>query len=388
MPTILDYLEWRGDLSFQERPFNDVDNVILSMLSYLDFTGIVPSEDSDKSVRLSHACRVLLSQGNGSIGKYVRSFARLDERFVQLMRDVPRFRDARLSNYVDIYDKSLALQFSALQIDLPSSGTYIAYRGTDNTLVGWREDFMMSFEVTEAQRRALDYLNRTLGQLADRDVKVRVGGHSKGGNLAEYASVCCDKKLRQKIVGVYTNDGPDMAPEVLTHDSRAVLGRRLHRIVPTYSVVGMLFVKAYEPTTIVKSNVLGIAQHDAMSWQTKHNCLDTTDDFQTDCKVINSAIATWAGSVGLDERERITNELFDALEASGAVTFEGILTSRESMKKVFKALGNADERTRRLVTELMKVTFNHSVVAMREKTDETLDTWAKSIEGSLRTLFQ
>ncbi|MBQ9317267.1 MAG: DUF2974 domain-containing protein, partial [Atopobiaceae bacterium] len=231
MANINDYLQWRGDISLEERSFNDADNVILSVLSYLDFTGIVPGERTGAGIGLALACRRLLERAGGDVVPYVRSLAKIDSTFVELMADSRRFGSATLRSYVDVVDEARSLQFSAFQVDLPSGETYVAFRGTDSTLVGWREDFMLSFEVTEAQREAATYLERALVRAAEQGRMVRVGGHSKGGNLAEYAAVCCPSELRERIVRVYSNDGPGMAPEVMRRDGREVLGDRLRRIV-------------------------------------------------------------------------------------------------------------------------------------------------------------
>ena len=391
MANIHDYLQWRGDLTLAERPFNDVDNVILSVLSYIDFTDIVPSEDDGGSVELSHACRKLIELCGGHVRSRVRSLFDVDTRFLELLAASRRFGSATLGAYADVVDESRSLQFSALQVGLPTGETYVAFRGTDSTLVGWREDFMLSFEVTEAQRMALQYLERVIERAGEQGQGIRVGGHSKGGNLAEYAAVCCREDLRDRIVMVYSNDGPGMAPEVMQTSARLVLGSRMRRIVPSYSVIGMLFARAEDARIIAASSGTGlIGQHDPTSWQVIRSGMDEVLDLLPDCKVLDEAVAAWTETVPLDERERVTNEVFDALGAGGATRLDEIAATTEGLQRVLRALSNTDERTRELATRLMESTVNSSVTAVRKATQATMEAWRKSMqeaaEGAARSV--
>ena len=362
MANINDDLQWRGDLTCVERPFTDVDNVILSALAYLDFTGIVPGEDEGTQVTVAKACNRLLEKSGGDVTPYVRAVAKIDSRFVQLLADSRRFGNALLSAYVDEVDEERALQFAALQIDMPTE-TYVSFRGTDSTLVGWREDFMLSFTVTESQREAAAYLERAIARLTEQGRMVRVGGHSKGGNLAEYAAALCPEELRERIVRVYSNDGPGMAPEVMPIDSRAVLGDKLRRIVPNYSIIGMLFARETDEQIVVRSTGVGIGQHDPTTWQVTRSGVDEALGLQKDCLVLNKAIAEWAAGITLVERARAIDEVFDALQAGGATRFDEITESPEGFQQVLRALSETDERTRALASALVEGTVNSSVDA-------------------------
>ena len=299
------------------------------------------------------------------------------------MADSRRFGSATLRSYVDVIDEARSLQFSAFQVDLPSGETYVAFRGTDSTLVGWREDFMLSFEVTEAQREAAAYLERALVRAAEQGRMVRVGGHSKGGNLAEYAAVCCPSELRERIVRVYSNDGPGMAPEVMRRDGREVLGDRLRRIVPTYSVVGMLFARADDPRIIVPSTGVGIGQHDPTTWQVLRTGVEEALQLLPECVPVNEAVARWAEGIPLGERERVTNEVFDALEAGGATRFDEIGASAEGLQQVLHALANTDDRTRELAMALVGGTLDTSVDAARKAATEFFDQWKRGMRSAV-----
>lgn len=391
MPNIHEYLLWRGDVTLEERPFNDVDNIILSALAYLDFTGVVPKGGTDESVSLREACRKLIAKGSGDVTPFVRSIAKIDTRLVRLTAESNRFGTARLRAYVDIVDVSRALQFAAIQIDLPNGETYVSYRGTDSTIVGWREDFMLSFTVTEAQRMASSYLRHVLARTKDEQRSLRVGGHSKGGNLAEYAAACCTNEQLKRIVRIYSNDGPRVAPEVKPRDNREALAIRFRHIVPSYSVVGMLFAGPDDVHIIVKSTGVGIGQHDLTTWQVMRTGVVEALALQPDCVAINQAIAKWTEGISLKERERVTNEVFDALESGGATRFEEIATSASGLQQVLKALGSTDERTQELALALVDGTVGTSMGAARKATLDAFEQWrhgAQSVADETARFFQ
>lgn len=391
MSNIHDYLLWRGDLSLSERPFNDVDNIILSALLYIDFTGTIPSEETGRRISLRNACLHQIAWGGGDVTPFVHAPAKVDTRFVRLLAESKRFGPAQLCAYEDVVDPVNSLQFAALQIDLPNGETYVSYRGSDSTLVSWREDFMLSFTVTQAQRMAAAYLGRVLDRTQEEGRTIRVGGHSKGGNLAEYAAICCTDEQLKRIVRVYSNDGPRMAPEVVPHSNHAALGSRFKHIVPTYSVIGMLFAPPDDPYVVVKSTGTGIGQHELTTWQVLNTGIDEAVELQPDCVVLNNVIARWADGIPLDERERVTNEVFDALEAGGATRFEEIASSTSGLQQVLSALSSTDERTQELALALVDGAVGTSMSSARKATRETLEQWrqgAQSVADEAARLLQ
>ena len=382
MANVHDYLRWRGDLTFAERPFNDVDNIVLSALVYLDFTGVVPDELQGGSVRLCDACRQLIEAGGGDVTPYVRSLAHIDTPLIELIAQSQRFCDARLRSFVDVMDEHRTEQFCAVEVILPDAGVYVAFRGTDSTLVGWRENFMLSFEVTEAQREAAVYLRRALKRAAFDNLTVRVGGHSKGGNLAEYAVLSCTPEEAERVTHVYSNDGPGMAPEVIPQDGRAILGDKLRRIIPTYSLVGMLFAKETDPCIVVASNSTGIGQHDLTTWQVLPDGMEEVEGLQPESLVIHEAATKWIANVPLEERERIVNELFDALESGGATRFDEIAATPEGLQQVIRSLRNVDERTRDVALALVQGTVDTSVDAVRKAARKVIEDATHRLFGT------
>ena len=370
MANLHDYLELRGDITLAERAFNDVDNLALSTLSYLDFTGIVGGP-GEKGVRLADACGRLLAAAGGDLASRVRSLATVDERFVHAMGASARFGDAVLRDYVDERDDGRVMQFAAVTVDLGDGTAYVAFRGTDTTLVGWRENFILSFAITEAQRAAADYLARELGRAAGEGSCVHVGGHSKGGNLAAYAAASSPVALVGALGRVWNNDGPGMDRAVMPVSCHDVVGERYRRIIPAYSVVGRLFAEE-APTTIVRSSATRSLQHDPLTWQVGPTGFVEAEAPEPECLVVERAFSAWLARLAPEDRRAFTAELFDALEAGGAQTFEDLLSSPAAAQKVLAALGGVDVRTRDVVLALLGELVGASAAA----------TWDAMVRGA------
>ena len=188
MANILDYLDWRGDLTLSERAFNEVDNLILAEICYLDLSGFAPAGFETQQVTLREAWDAYFAaHPTTDMGVLVPAQIPV---LVQKAAQTARFGSLRLLGYVNRIDEETQTQFSAMTMLLPDGSAYVAFRGTDDTIVGWKEDFNMAFTPEiPAQRYAADYLQQAAAALAFRPLLV--GGHSKGGNLAVYAAVFC-----------------------------------------------------------------------------------------------------------------------------------------------------------------------------------------------------
>ena len=364
MADVRDYLELRGDITLAERPFNDADNLALATLAYLDLTGVVGAP-GEKGVRLTDACGELLALSGGDLTTRVRSLATVDERFVVALGGSARLGDAVLRDYVDVRDDERVMQFSAVTADLDNGESYVAFRGTDTTLVGWRENFVLSFAVTQAQRAAADYLAHELERAASSGRRVRVGGHSKGGNLAAYAAACAPVALSGAIERAYSNDGPGMDRSVMPVSCHDVMGERYVRIIPAYSVVGRFFSDD-APATIVRSSAERSLQHDPLTWQVGPAGFLEADGPDPECLVVAGAFSSWLARLDPEDRRLLTDELFDALAAGGAERFEDVLASPAAAQKVLSALGGVDVRTRDMMFSLVGELVGASATAARD----------------------
>lgn len=314
MANMMDYLEWRGDLTFRQAPFNEVDNLLLTELVYVDFTGIVPGQDSEEAVFLKDASRLFWERHTQEEILDRVSMTKMSAFVMEKMAQCPRFENACLSGYVREIDKERQSQFSAVCLTLDDHSLFVSYSGTDSTLVGWRENFNMSYlQQTPGQEKAVRYLNRAVRRGHQ---QVRVGGHSKGGNLAVYAGIFCEDDIRKNIVQIYSNDGPGFEDGVLRSPACRELLPRIKRVLPQKAIVGMLLGHevAYE---VVHSTETRARQHDMLSWEVLGDKMVYEDKLSEQSIAINEILKTWVAAMDMSQRRHFVETVFSMLEHAG-----------------------------------------------------------------------
>ena len=343
MGNIISYLKWRGDIAFTERGFSEADNLVLSALAYVDFNGIV-SQDG---------CYIELEEAAGQyFEKKEKGAANTPtEDLLFYMGKSKRFQKAHLSDYCEITDEERGTQFAAVQISLGDGTCYLAFRGTDETIVGWQEDFSISFQVVPSQKQAVKWLETAMTE----EGKVyRVGGHSKGGNLALYAAMMCRDSYKEQILSVYMNDSPGICPEMLDREKYLQIRDKIVRILPGFSVIGKLFEPDVE-AVIIESSQKGILQHDIMNWQIAGEELCIRDTEEVDSRFYNDIFDTWIDSADMEQRETFTRDFFNALRSGGAKTMQEIAEGGlDSFGTVLVSIAESESRTKIVIGKLIK----------------------------------
>jgi len=326
MANLFDYLQWRGDIPLREDPFAEVDNLVLAELAYTRFQEIVPGDG--RRVSLQEAHDAFFSRHTREEILAAKSFTARAPLLMPDMLSGKRFRDLELCCYVDEVDKEQDLQMSAIAFLLPDGTAYLAFRGTDGTLVGWKEDFNFSFQPeTEGQRRAVAWLNRVGASLPG---PLRVGGHSKGGNFATYASAFCERSIQDRILQVYSNDGPGFRQEVTEKEGYLRILDRVFSIIPDTSVIGLMFSGKVRHH-VVSSSASGILQHDALTWNVRRNRFVPAQLSETG-KAIQNIVSGLMDQVDDGTRKYLIDTVFGLLSATGQDSFSGI--SEQKWKSV------------------------------------------------------
>ena len=357
MANILDYLIWRGDLTFAERPFNEVDNLILSELCYLDFDGIVPEAFADEISVREAAARYFALHPTTDMGVLVPNTI---PALLQQAASSRRFGDLTLCGCRSALDTKTEIQFAALCINCGDGSVYLAFRGTDDTIVGWKEDFNMAFMPTvPAQEQAARYLREAAE--AYPALLLRVGGHSKGGNLAVYSAVCCGERAQNQISAVYNNDGPGLHEHWLDSDGHRRVENKLHTIVPESSVVGML-LEHEERYMVVRSAQTGLFQHDGFSWQVRCDRFEQLPELDENGRFISRTLRAFLYALSSEQREQFVDVLYDVLTCTDAATLtelkQGGLKTASAM---FRALRALDRPTRSVLLQTVKLLLKTGV---------------------------
>ena len=362
MANIFDYIDWRGDLSFNQAPFNEIDNLILSRVSYFPFDNII---EEDEIITMREAYKRFEKLNF----EEVRILLKDDIDLFPALAQSERFGELFLKYYVNKRDIKEEKQFSAITIILPDGTVYVSYRGTDNTLVGWKEDFNMSFmKSVPAQKDAKEYLEFIASNVTER---LRIGGHSKGGNLAVYAAAFCNTEVQNRIIEIFNNDGPGFFEEIIeTPNYQAILGR-INTYIPQSSIIGRL-LNHEEKCTIVKSTQTGIYQHDLYSWQLLGGKFIDLEELTNESEFIDKTLKKWLKSIDNKQREAFWMALFEVLSATQAETLSEIKTNWfSSSKKMFETYKSLDEDSKEIITKTLKSLFG--IIKENFKSDRNVD---------------
>lgn len=383
MANILDYLSWRGDLTLAQSPFNEVDNLILAELSFVNFTGIVPGPGEGEGVPLHTAAEAFFrSHEGGDMGMGVLVPDEIPA-LLRKMAECPRFREMRVNCFRDHLDVRKAEQFAAVTVELGDGSLYLSFRGTDDTIAGWKEDFLLGCQPeVPAQKKAVAYVKAVAGQYPRR--KLMLGGHSKGGNLAVYGGIFVPLAIQRRISAVWSNDGPGFYGAVLETPQHARLEGRIHSIVPKSSVVGML-LEHEESYTVVDSDQTGLWQHDGFSWQVLGAGFVTLRQVSRQGRRNDLALKEWVRRLPVDQREKFVDGLFEVLTASGATTLTDLKEDGfRAAGAMVRAMKDMEKDTRDALFNAIATLFRSNIQAAVEEAREE----ARSEGSPLRKLTE
>ena len=350
MSNLFEYLTWRGDLSFGNASLSPVDALIFSMLAYLDLDGIVPTAPTAEPVRLAEVAKAFFARPAGERKMTDRNH----ERLLRELAASARFSSLRMLGAKKLLDRTNGIQFGAISFLLPGQNVFVAFEGTDDTLVGWKEDFRMSYECpVPAQLTATQYLREIAAAYPLR--RIYVGGHSKGGNLAMFAAVNAGEHLRYRIRAVYNNDGPGFCDSTLSGAAYLELRDRIFTYLPESSIVAVL-LEHDTNYKIVESTNKGLMQHDGYSWEVKGNDFVYATERTAFGKRTEAVVDRFVSATSPERRRRFCEALFGILEASEKDTVSGLLSGkRQSLKNIMSAYADLPDDVRTLLLETLAV---------------------------------
>ena len=340
MANIFDYLTWRGDLTFSQDPPNAVDALVFSGLSYIRF-GEEPGQTPEKPVFLKTAAEAFFARDGYETCCRVEKDLDLLRAAVQTRR----FGMTQLCMYRDLLIPQQETQFAAMTFLLDDGSMFLAFRGTDNSLVGWKEDFNMTFQQTiPAQRLALQYTREVSMEYLR---PMRLGGHSKGGNLAVFAAARSSPMIQQQILEVYNNDGPGFTKYLMGDPGYVRMVPKIRTYVPQSSVIGML-LEHEEPYTVICSKSIGLLQHDLYTWDVLGRDFLSVEEITEGSQFVDATIKTWFADMTNLEREQLVDVMYALLGSGGADSVYDLLHPK-NIRTYIKTL-SSDEHLRRVLS--------------------------------------
>ncbi|MDO4815794.1 MAG: DUF2974 domain-containing protein [Bacillota bacterium] len=312
MANVLDYIDWRGDLSFEASPVNEIDKYIFAVIGKPDYTGIIPADCTSVSIRAAVGGYFERYPDAEKLGLIASAFTLPVLKKLALS---PRYRSVRLSNFINKVIAEDTEQFSALTVHVEGVN-YISFRGTDDSIVGWKENCELAVkDSVPAQRDALAYLVETAGCC---EGPIVVCGHSKGGNLAIYAASNAPVEIQDRITEVYSYDGPGFMADFLDSEGYLRMESRITTMVPYKSIVGVLLNQAGD-LQVIQAEEAGVVGHDGLTWNVTRDGFVRAPELSDVSKFFRTSMAETLNEMGTEDKGELVEEIFEALTSTGAV---------------------------------------------------------------------
>ncbi len=355
----MDYLAWRGDLDFGNCPLNEVDALILCQLSYLKLDGLVGPDFAKRQGKRQTLAEVAEAfrtapdyEERSNMGAFINP---LSPELLKEAGKSRRFGALAVSGFINKIDEENDEQFSAVTFSCGKAWNFIVYRGTDDSIVGWKEDCQLAYmDSVPAQLDALAYFGTAASALKG---NFYLGGHSKGGNLALYSAAKAESKLQNRILSIYDNDGPGFPEDFFISPGYLAIADRLKTFVPRLSIVGMLFSNGGNYVTVENDLKDMVMQHDPFSWQTGPCSFIECDRLGDESQFVGKTLNEWFRTLSTEEKKVFVESVFQVLAGSNAKTnFELTKNWFESlvgMKKTLDALPKSSRETMRKNIQLL-----------------------------------
>jgi len=381
--TILEYLEKFGSKTFKRLPFGEVDALILSQFSYLKFDGIVPGPDDVESFVTLQDIKKHPSFNDLFTDK---RYEKPNRKLFKLMEESTRFGNLKMDYYVNIIGEEREIQFSAVTFRFPEGIDYVAYRGTDENMVGWKEDANLSImEEIPGEKEAVKYLKDVAKILKG---NFYVGGHSKGGLNAIYASSAAPVSVKKRIMGIYSFDGPAIREDVRSKVDYQGVRDRYHKFVPKSSLIGMIF-ETDDIYTVVKNKSAGILQHDPYTWVVKDIDLWYEDSLSKSAEIVKTAMANWLKDLDKDARTHFIDCVFEVADACKDNDLVSIyLNPVKSIRQMMDGYDRMDEGERNFLKEVLNGLIQNTGGLAKDEVrsgwgefTDSVDKWIVMVQG-------
>ena len=385
MKNMLGYIKEFGHVSFEERAFSEIDALVLTELEYLPLEKVVPSDENGENfVTVKEIAEYMQEHKQELFDENPMMITQERHEVSQVIADAPRFQSLKFFGVVSEWDKDTTKQFAAVTVEVEPSVRLVVFRGTDETLIGWKEDFLMTYSpLVAAQTDAKEYLAKQASLWGG---DLMISGHSKGGNLAIYAAATQEEDVQLRIVDIFCFDSPGLYRSVLETKGYQNIVPLAMRYIPQDSLVGLM-LESEVPYVIVKSNATGAMQHSAMTWEIEDGQFIKMEKLTKNSQLNDQTFKKWTESVSDEELELFWNVFFELLFSVGIDTVNDLYGQfMHYVQEFLKAAGDMDEEKRELLTrialllvstrfEVWKDSLDMSELVQFEMPELKLPTW-------------
>ena len=349
MSTIFDYIKRRGDFTFEQLPLNLIDSLAFTELCYAPFDKVLNSEINCRGITISALYKKFISDKTipEKFGAFIPAHEIIE--LLKLMASSERYQNIRVRGYINDVSIDEEKQFCAMCFDLSEETSYISFSGTDDTIIGWKENFNMAlFTPIPSQKEAFYYLNKVANSCTSR---LYIGGHSKGGNLAVYSAVKANKQIQNRIIQVHNFDGPGFEREFIQHIKNTSILPKIINILPENTAVGAIFEDIGE-RVIVKSSAKGFLQHDAFTWKILDNDFVHARGVSKSSKEFHDLLNILVSQISEEEKKDLVEAIYKLFSVNNSTTLTDITSNK---LKFLLGILKTDSKTRKIFFKAIKI---------------------------------
>ncbi len=355
MPNLLTYLTEIQHDSFYDRPINKLDILALTELTYLPFKDLVSPDFADKGVRLD----LLLQRFEQAYNQGFPPFSLVNKdrlTLFSLLAASKRFKYIKAFAHVDEYELEQEKQFAAISYRLDRQTFVTCFRGTDDTIIGWKEDFHMTYmEEIPAQKAASIYLQELL---TSQEGKIYLAGHSKGGNLALYAACQLRPELQERLLAIYCYDAPGLHKNCLQSDNYRAIEELVHPIIPQNSIVGMM-LETPEKAQIVLSHTIGLLQHITFTWEVDGEDFKQASNLSENSLQVDRTLKTWTAKLSDEELRDFFDLFFGLFIQAGIERFSDITVNPlQKLQEIDRLRKELSAEEAEMIDQLIRLLFD------------------------------
>lgn len=344
MSNIIDYLNWRGDIPISNiSPFNEVDDLILTRFSYLNLD-LINYKDNIKIEEISKE----FTNINKDLFRDYR-----DKELIKLLGKSKRFKNMKITDYINHKDIEKSKQFGAVTIHINENEMYISFIGTDKSIVGIKEDCNMSFmKNISSQVEGLNYTNKIVNKY---NKNFRLGGHSKGGNIAVFSGLYVNDFIKDKIISISNYDGPGFTKSIVEEKKNSQILEKITTYLPDESIVGMM-LEHDEKYEIIKSSIEGLGQHNIYSWMVNYNSLIRVNNIKDKTILINKTIRDWLLNTDKKSREVFVDAVFNLIDYNAKDTYNDLLVNwKKEVPVIIDNYKELDSNQKKTINKMLKI---------------------------------
>ena len=356
MGNLITYVQQYEAQIFQEKLVTDIDILVLTEIAYLPFDEIVSSSFEEKAA-------ISLNQ----LGKEFETIKEKEHKNnpfmitkerIQLLDVVsksPRFKDVKVFGFMNDIDDELTKQFAAVCYQWEEESRWIIFRGTDESLTGWKEDFMMTYsDLIPAQIDAIEYLRKQAELFSG---SLNISGHSKGGNLSLYASAMQEEDIQNRIQQIYCWDAPGVHRSILNTEGYQRVVLKAKRYIPQDSIVGLM-LESQVPYHIIESQGSGISQHSALMWNIEDDHFVELTELTRNSQLTDQTFKQWTEVVSDEDLKLFFDTFFELIFEMGVETVNDVYYNfRMYMRQFFEKTYQMDTEKREILLRVGRLLF-------------------------------